>query len=127
MTKLRDLYYCDLCHNVTEVANDGASALVCCGKDMSLLEAKSEDSSVEKHVPFLIETEKGVLIKVGENQAHPMLDKHHVKFIEVTTDDMVLRKELKAGDEPQAEFPVKKSEIKEIREWCNLHGLWSYK
>lgn len=124
MTKLRELYYCELCNNLVEITNEGAPALVCCGKDMSLVEAKTADSAGEKHVPFVEETETGILVKVGENQAHPMLDKHYIKFIEVLTADMVLRKELKPGDEPQAEFPVKKSDVIEVREWCNLHGLW---
>ena len=91
---------------------------------MVKLEAKTEDASTEKHVPYLEETENGILVKVGQNQEHPMLEKHYIKFIEVQTKDKVIKAELKPGDKPQAEFPVKKVEVIEVREWCNLHGLW---
>ena len=124
MIKLRDIYYCEICGNVVEVLNDGAPALVCCGQDMVLLEPKTEDSSTEKHVPYIEEIEGGVLVKVGQNQEHPMLEKHYIKFIEVLTADKVYRAELKPEMKPEAMFPVKKSEIVMAREWCNLHGLW---
>ncbi len=64
MTKLREIYYCPICGNVIEIFNEGASALVCCNQKMQKLEAKSEDSTLEKHVPFVEETENGVLVKV---------------------------------------------------------------
>jgi superoxide reductase len=53
-----------------------------------------------------------------------MEEKHYIKFIEVLTERKVYRHELKPGEKPHAEFPVKKSEIKEVREYCNVHGLW---
>ena len=124
MTQLRDIYYCEKCGNVIEILNEGAPALVCCKEPMIKLEEKNEDSSVEKHVPFIEEVEDGVLVKVGQNTAHPMLEKHYIKFIEILTANGVYRKELNAGDEPQAKFQFKKSEIIKAREWCNLHGLW---
>lgn len=124
MTKLREIYYCPICGNVIEIFNEGASALVCCNQKMQKLEAKSEDSTLEKHVPFVEETENGVLVKVGQNQAHPMNEDHHIKFIEVQTKDMIFKAELNADGAPQAEFPVKKTDIVKVREWCNLHGLW---
>ncbi|MBN1327388.1 MAG: desulfoferrodoxin [Candidatus Cloacimonetes bacterium] len=124
MVKLRDIYYCSICGNVVEILNEGQPALVCCGEEMELLDPKTEDSTTEKHVPYIEEIASGVLVKVGQNQEHPMLEKHFIKFIEVLTADKVYRAELKPGDLPQAEFPVKKSEIKMAREWCNIHGLW---
>jgi len=124
MTKLREIYYCEKCGNLVEVVNEGAVALFCCGRPMKKLEAKTEDASLEKHVPYIEETENGVLVKVGQNQDHPMLDEHYIKFIEVLTTCKIYRKELKPWKKPQAEFPVKKVDIVEVREWCNLHGLW---
>ena len=124
MTKLREIYYCPICGNVVEVNNEGASALVCCNQKMQKLEAKSEDSSLEKHVPYVEEVEGGVLVKVGQNQAHPMNEDHHIKFIEVHTKNMVLKAELNPEDAPEAFFPVKKEDVVKAREWCNLHGLW---
>ncbi|MBN2460490.1 MAG: desulfoferrodoxin [Candidatus Cloacimonetes bacterium] len=124
MVKLRDIYYCEICGNVVEILNEGQPALVCCGQDMKLLKAKTQDSSLEKHVPFIEETAGGVLVKVGQNQEHPMLENHFIKFIEILTKDKVCRHELKPGMKPQAEFPVRKKDILSAREWCNIHGLW---
>ncbi len=124
MTKLREIYYCPICGNVIEINNEGASALVCCNQKMQKLEAKTEDSTLEKHVPYVEEVEGGVLVKVGQNQAHPMGEDHLIKFIEVHTETMVLKAELKPGDAPEAFFPVKKEDVVKAREWCNIHGLW---
>lgn len=123
-TELREIYYCERCGNLVEVLNEGAQDLTCCGVKMVKLEAKTEDASTEKHVPYIEETANGVKVKVGQNTAHPMLDKHFIKFIEIHTADGVYRKELKPGDAPEAEFPVKKAEVLYALEWCNLHGLW---
>ena len=124
MTQLREIYYCEKCGNVVEILNEGAPALVCCGVPMVKLEAKTEDATIEKHVPFVEEKEGGVLVKIGQNAAHPMLENHYIKFIEVLRNDRICRVELKPGDKPEAFFIVKKEEIIEVREWCNLHGLW---
>ena len=124
MTQLREVYYCEKCGNVVEILNEGAPALVCCGVPMEKLEAKTEDASTEKHVPFVEEVEGGILVKVGQNQAHPMLENHYIKFIEVLRKDRVCRLELKPDDKPEGFFPLKKEDIIEVREWCNLHGLW---
>ncbi len=124
MTKLRDIYYCEICGNVVEIFNQGAPALVCCGEEMKKLEAKTEDASTEKHVPYVEEKDEGVLVKVGKNLAHPMEEKHYIKFIEVHTKDKVCKAELNVGDAPEAWFPIKKQDITKAREWCNVHGLW---
>jgi superoxide reductase len=124
MTELREIYYCEKCGNVVEILNEGAPALVCCGVPMVKLVAKTEDASTEKHVPYVEEKDGGILVKVGQNAAHPMMEKHYIKFIEVLTCCKVYRQELKPEDAPEAWFPVKKEDIKETREWCNLHGLW---
>jgi len=124
MTKLRELYYCEKCGNLVEITNEGAPALVCCGMKMEKLSAKTEDASNEKHVPYLEEKDGGILVKIGQNAAHPMEEKHHIKFIEVLTEDKVCRAELSPGDAPEAWFPVKMADVLESREWCNVHGLW---
>ena len=121
--KLRELYYCSICGNVVEVVQAGKPALVCCGEPMTKLSAKTEDKGNEKHVPVLEETSKGTLVKIGD-VPHPMEEKHYIQFTELVTDKEVYRYEFKPGDKPEAEFPVKKSDIREVREYCNLHGLW---
>lgn len=121
--EVREVFKCDICGNVVELLQAGAPALVCCGEDMEKLEAQTEDSSVEKHVPVVKENETGIEVVVGST-LHPMGDDHSIRFIEVLTEDKVLRAELKSGEEPKAAFKVDKSEVIEVREFCNLHGLW---
>jgi len=55
---------------------------------------------------------------------HPMEDNHYIAFIEVLTEDKVLRAELKPGDAPRAEFQVSTEDVLTAREYCNIHGLW---
>lgn len=122
-TALREIYRCEICGNVIEIANEGAQALVCCGKPMVRLEAKSGDEGKEKHKPVIEDADGGVLVKVG-SVAHPMEEKHYIKFIEVLTEKNVCRAELKPGEKPEAFFPLNKDEIKEVREFCTVHMLW---
>jgi superoxide reductase len=108
---------------VVEIVNEGSPTLVCCGKPMVKLEAKTQDEGKEKHVPVVENAAGGVNIKVG-GIPHPMEGKHYIKFIEVLTKDKVLRVELKPGDKPEAFFGVSKEEILQAREFCTVHSLW---
>ena len=123
MTKLREIYKCNICGNIVEVLHAGVGELVCCGEPMELMEEKTEDSSTEKHVPYVEKTDNGVLVKVGQNEDHPMIDKHYIEWIQVITDGASYRKFLKPGDKPQAEFEIKADKV-ESREYCNIHRLW---
>jgi superoxide reductase len=123
MAKFRGIYKCEICGNIVEVLHDGDGALVCCGEEMKEMEEKTEDSSVEKHVPFIEKTANGVLVKVGQNQDHPMIEEHFIEWIQVIADGAAYRKVLKPGDKPEAEFEVKANKIN-AREYCNVHGLW---
>ena len=123
MTKLRQIYKCNICGNIVEMVHDGAGQLVCCGENMELLEEKTQDSSVEKHVPYIQNTSKGYLVKIGQNQKHPMEEKHYIEWIELIADGISYKKFLKPGDEPEAEFCITAKTIS-AREYCNIHGLW---
>ena len=123
MAKFRGIYKCEICGNIVEVLHEGVGALVCCGEEMKLMDEKTEDSSVEKHVPYIEKTANGVLVKVGQNQDHPMEEKHYIEWIQVIADGAAYRKFLKPVDKPQAEFEIKANNIT-AREYCNIHGLW---
>ncbi|ADY57313.1 desulfoferrodoxin [Syntrophobotulus glycolicus DSM 8271] len=123
MTKLRQIYKCNICGNVIEVVHPGAPALVCCGQPMELLVGNTVDASKEKHVPVIEAAENGIRVQVGSVE-HPMEEKHFIQFIEVLTADKVYRAELAPGLKPEAWFPVKQEDILEVREYCNIHGLW---
>jgi len=122
MTKIREVYKCNVCGNIVEVLHAGKGELVCCGQPMELLKEKQQDVGSEKHVPVIEKTKNGYLVKIG-SVPHPMLEEHHIEWIELIADGVVYRKELKAGDKPEAEFCIKAAKVT-ARENCNIHGLW---
>ena len=121
--QIREIFKCNVCGNVVELLQAGAPALVCCGQDMEKLEAQTEDAANEKHVPIVKEVNSGIEVTVGST-LHPMKEDHLIRFIEVLTEDKVLRTELEAAQKPIAKFNIDKSEVVEVREFCNVHGLW---
>ena len=123
MTERRQIYKCSVCGIVAEVLDGGAGELVCCGQPMQLMTARTEDSTKEKHVPYIEKVSGGVKVRVGQNEAHPMLDKHWIQWIEVVVDGVLHRQFLNPGQAPEAFFPVTGEAIT-AREFCNLHGLW---
>ena len=123
MAKLKAIYKCEICGNIVEVLHQGAGALICCGEEMKLLEEKTEDTSVEKHVPFIEKKDDGILVKIGQNQDHPMEEKHYIEWIQLITNDGTYRAFLNPGDKPQALFRINTDAIT-AKEYCNIHGLW---
>ncbi|MDD5582334.1 MAG: desulfoferrodoxin family protein [Candidatus Marinimicrobia bacterium] len=119
-----DVFYSPKSKMLVEILHGGESILESDGSPMQKLEPKTEDSSREKHVPYVETKDKGVLVKIGQNEEHPMTKEHYINYIEVRTSDMTLRKYLNPGDKPHAWFPVDISDIIEVLEWCNIHGLW---
>jgi len=118
----KQVYKCNVCGNIVEVLHVGGGQLVCCGKLMELLQEKTQDVGLEKHVPIIEKTANGVKVKVG-SISHPMEEKHYIEWIETIVDGRYCRKFLKPGDKPEAEFEVKAENIT-AREYCNIHGLW---
>jgi superoxide reductase len=118
------VYKCNVCGNIVEVLHVGGGELICCGQPMQLLEEKTADTSTEKHVPFIERVDGKYVVRVGENQPHPMEEKHYIEWIELIVDGVVYRKFLNPGDEPKAEFEVPEGKDVYAREFCNVHGLW---
>ena len=121
-----DLYKCDICGNLVEIILSGGGELVCCGKPMHKLEAKSkEDAMLEKHIPVFIKREDGSdEVRVGE-VLHPMINEHYIMFIETISEDRnhVQLQYLHPGNEPKMLLEKKLGKTL-AREFCNLHGLW---
>jgi len=122
-TRQLQVYKCSVCGIVAEILDGGAGEPVCCGEPMELLQAKTDDATTEKHVPYIEKTDDGILVKVGQNAAHPMEEKHFIQWIEILADGRVCRRFLKPGDAPEALFPVIADDVC-AREMCNVHGLW---
>ena len=57
MTKVGELYKCEVCGNIVEVLHAGAGELVCCGKPMKNMVAGTTDGAAEKHVPVIEKVE----------------------------------------------------------------------
>lgn len=122
MTEQKQIYKCNICGNIVEVLHTGKGQLVCCGQPMELLEEKTKDEGLEKHVPLIEKIEKGIVVKIG-SVLHPMEEDHYIEWIEVIANGKSYREFLKPGDKPEAEFGIKAEKI-EAREYCSLHGLW---
>lgn len=122
MTQIKDIYRCQVCGNIVEVVHAAGGQLVCCGQPMKLLQGNTQDGAVEKHVPVIEPIDGGYRVTVGSVE-HPMLEEHHIEWIELITPSEVLRKQLSPGEKPEAIFLTKATDVW-AREYCNLHGLW---
>ncbi|MFA6422037.1 MAG: desulfoferrodoxin [Candidatus Buchananbacteria bacterium] len=125
--EINQIYKCESCGNIVELVHVGGGGLVCCGQPMQLQKVNTVDASQEKHVPVVEKTATGIKVKVG-SVAHPMEESHYIEWIEVIAGDEVLRKYLRPGDAPEAEFALPAEALAKeeyiVREYCNLHGLW---
>ncbi len=126
MTKILEMYKCNICGNIVEIVASGYGELVCCGEPMEHLKehTKEEEMLGEKHIPFVTKTDNGFDIKVG-SIPHPMTDEHYIMFIEANSPDKryVKRKYLYPGEEPEMNFKCTCDDVV-VRELCNIHGLW---
>lgn len=122
MTELNQIYKCNHCGIMVEIIHAGKGSLICCGEKMELITPKREDVGTEKHLPVMERTPEGLLVKVG-SIPHPMEEKHYIEWIEIIADNKVYRKYLNPKDKPEALFCIEAESV-EIREYCNIHGLW---
>jgi superoxide reductase len=125
MAERLGVYKCTVCGNMVEVVRGGTGGLICCGKPMDDLAAKTVDASREKHVPVVEPVDGGIKVKVG-SIPHPMEEKHYIEWIEVLLDGKAYRQFLQPGQAPEAVFNLAAGNVK-AREFCNLHGLWEVK
>ncbi len=147
MPRQLEIYKCSACDNVVEVTRGGTGELVCCGQPMIMMVENTVDASKEKHVPIIEKTLTGFKVKVG-SEPHPMEEKHHIEWIELQIGGKVYRQHLKPGDPPEGKFCLSGSKgvtkalvcgggdhpeaelcmpasTLIVREYCNLHGLWT--
>lgn len=123
MTKIQDIYKCNICGNIVEVLHSGQGDLVCCGEYMKLQEPQgSASEGEEKHVPVIEKTNDGYLVKIG-SITHPMEKEHYIEWIEINIDGELCKKFLTPGEKPEFSIKTSGKNIK-AREYCNVHGLW---
>lgn len=121
MTKIREIYRCNVCGNIVEVLHAGAQ-MSCCGAPITLLRENTTDGATEKHVPIVERFDDGWKVTVGSTE-HPMTEEHYIQWIELLTEHKVFRVELAPDSKPVAIFKTCEQPIS-VREYCNLHGLW---
>lgn len=122
MAKKLEIYKCGKCGNIFEVVEEGAGSPWCCGEPSKLMKENTTDGATEKHVPVIEKIPDGYRVSVGSVD-HPMLPEHYIQWIELITENCVLRQYLHPGDKPVAEFKTSAERVT-AREYCNLHGLW---
>ena len=122
MALQKQIYKCNTCGTIVEVLHAGEGGLVCCAQPMEVLLEKTTDTGLEKHVPVIEATARGIRVKVGD-VPHPMEDKHYIEWVEVIADGNSYRKFLKPGDNPEVEFEIKPQKVT-AREYCSVHSLW---
>jgi len=124
MTERSQAYRCNVCGNIVSILQAGKGELVCCDQPMELLNPRSQDDGLEKHVPIIEKTDTGIIVKVGDTP-HPMEENHYIQWIEVHTKDKeVYLAFLRPDNSPEASFKVNYDDIVTVKEYCNLHGLW---
>ena len=117
-------YKCEICGKIVAMVKETPVDTMCCGQPMRELVPGTTDGATEKHVPVYTLEGNTVKVKVGSVE-HPMTDAHHIEWIAIETENGNQRKELKPGDKPEATFAlVPRDKIKNVYEYCNLHGLW---
>ena len=119
MTKILQIWKCNICGNIVELVHPGSDSLVCCGQPMELQQEKTQkQEGKEKHVPVIYMNK----VRIG-SIPHPMEPEHYIEWIEATDEKgMKTKVFLKPGYIPEVEFcfnPVK------ARAYCNVHGLWT--
>jgi len=122
MTTRLEVYKCSVCGNIVEVMHASGGTLTCCGQPMKMMAENTVDAATEKHVPVVERVDGGYKVRVG-SVTHPMEEKHYIEWIEVVAGDVVQRRYLAPGQEPEAVFMIDADEVV-AREYCNLHGHW---
>ena len=117
-------YRCNHCGNVVVKTVDSGVPVECCGEAMEELEAQTNETGMEKHVPVVECLNDGTIrVKVGSTE-HPMLPAHYIQFVYLLTEDGGRTHFLKPGDKPEVDFCGCKAKPLAVYEYCNIHGLW---
>lgn len=124
MARINGIYKCEICGDVVEVVESHEGDLVCCGEEMKLMEEKTKEEGLEKHVPVVEVVGNKVKVKVGSVE-HPMEEEHWIELIQLFKGNkLIFEKRLYPGEKPEAEFLVEDLTNIKAKELCNIHGLW---
>lgn len=116
-------FICKICGNIVGMVFNAGVSLNCCGKEMEELIPGTVDASREKHLPVIKVENNRVTVTVG-SELHPMVPEHFIEWIYIETAAGGQRKNLQAGEPPEAVFVLEDDELIAAYAYCNLHGLW---
>ena len=122
MTHRDQLYKCEICGNLINVVHGASGSLMCCFDEMELQEPNTVDVSQDKHVPIVEKNGNTLKVSVG-SVPHPMDAGHFIEIISILTDKRLYEEYLSPGDKPEAIFENDEN-VRCVRAYCNLHGLW---
>lgn len=114
---------CKHCGNMVEMIKDSKVPVVCCGENMEVLTANTQEASQEKHLPAVTVVGKEITVKVG-SVPHPMLEEHSILWVYLETTQGCQRKALVPGDDPEVKFILTEDMPLAVYAYCNIHGLW---
>lgn len=122
---LPKFYKCSTCGKIIEIIKDPETPTICCGHEMELLIPNTTDGDHEKHVPVWDCKDNCVTVKIGA-EPHPMEGSHHICWIELVTNEKIIRKCSFPCGISTASFHLHKNEkILAVYAYCNIHGLWA--
>lgn len=121
MKKSVNFYRCPICGNVIELVDGDINHMRCCGQEMELMVANTQDAAVEKHVPVYEKVEDEIVVKVGEVD-HPMEKDHYIMWVAQVNDNQVSRVTLYPEQGINVRFKYIPNST--IYAYCNKHGLW---
>lgn len=113
---------CGTCETTVETLEQWGLELICCGRQMDPLLAKTGGAGTRRHAPVAHLTADGVRVSVGR-ELHPMLPGHRIVWIDILAGGKCYRQFLQPGQPPRATFEVEPGEII-ARAYCSIHGLW---
>ncbi len=120
-----DFYICEHCGNIITFMRNKGVPVMCCGQKMNKLDPNTSEGANEKHLPVIAQDGNKVTVTVG-SVMHPMLEEHLIEWIVLETKKGNMTVNLKAGQEPVAEFVLADGdEVVAAYEYCNLHSLWT--
>lgn len=121
MKKNVNFYRCPICGNVIELIEGDINHIKCCGQEMELMIANTQDAAVEKHVPVYEKVEDEIVVKVGEVD-HPMEKDHYIMWVAQVNDNQISRVTLYPEQGISVRFKYIPNST--IYAYCNKHGLW---
>lgn len=118
------MYRCEICGNLICMIEDSGVVPECCGMEMRMITANTEDAAAEKHVPVMRRDGISVQIMVG-GAPHPMTEAHHINWILLLTNKGVHFHKLDPSSPPETIFNIRIDEdVICVYAYCNVHGLW---